>query len=151
MCSHKCLHPVCRHVHILLENMFTYNLKTCQSFHNVGRHAYTTGCPKRNALTIVWTICPVTSMLDGWNIIHLWGEIHSSFWSTKCLCTISGCRDIKNSKWDIRIKNMDNLLSRNLMPHIVLFIFQFTYVVQKWGLYLKHTKGRMQPLLLKCS
>ena len=25
------------------------------------------------------------------------------------------------------------------MPHIVLFMFQFPYVVQKWGLYLRYT------------
>ena len=31
MCSHKCLHHVYRHVPILLENTFTYNLKTRQS------------------------------------------------------------------------------------------------------------------------
>ena len=46
---------------------------------------------------------------------------------------------------------MVDLLSLNLIPHIVLFMFQFPYVVQKWGLYLKQTEWRMSPLLLKCS
>ena len=53
----------------------------------------------------------------------------------------------RNQKFQILV----DLMPLNLMPHIVLFMFQFPYVVQKSGLYLKHTEGRMYPLLLYCS
>ena len=45
-----------------------------------------------------------TNMLEGWDIFHLKSGIHSSLWSTKKICTISGSWDISKSKWDIRFR-----------------------------------------------
>ena len=64
-------------------------------------------------------------------------ESKAPSWVQKQPCTISESRDITKSKLDIRFEIfwiLDNLLSWNLMSHIVLLIFPVPYVVQKWVL-----------------
>ena len=75
-------------------------------------------------------------MLEGCDIIHLKGGIHSFIWTTKKFFSIIlGSWDISKSKWSIRFQNFwiwDNLVSWNLVSHIVLLIFLLPYVLQKW-------------------
>ena len=54
-------------------------------------------------------IALATNMLEGWDTIHLKGEIHSSFWSTKT---------ISKTIWGTRFKDfeiMNNLIYLNLI------------------------------------
>ena len=43
----------------------------------------TTGCFKKNFTLGISIISPAINMLEGWDILHLKGGIHSSVWSTK--------------------------------------------------------------------
>ena len=75
----------------------------------------------------VCIISLATNMLEGWDIIHLKSDIHSSVWSTTPFCTISGSRDMSKSKWGIRFlkKNRRYWTSRVLKSDVPYF---FTYI-----------------------
>ena len=67
---------------------------------------YIKGSPK-NLTKMHHSSCVIflaTNVPEGWDIIHLKGEVHSSVWSTKTFDMISGSRDIRKSKWGIRLQ-----------------------------------------------
>ena len=74
-------------------------------------------------------------MLKFWDIFLLRGGIDTSVWSTKTFLD-----DIKEQRYkqinkgyqNSKFETLDNLVSWNLMSHIVLFMFGIPYVVPKW-------------------
>ena len=96
---------------------------------------------QKTSLNLCRSFCLIslaTNILEGWDIIHLKGEVHSSDWST-LLCTTSGSWDISKTIWDIRFQGarLSNiyffkiwypilicLYLRFLIVYIKVFVFQ---------------------------
>ena len=90
------------------------------------------GGAKKNSLNSHHRFCLISltkNMLEGWFI----GKVGSIVLSgvQKLLCTIFGSRDISKLKWGIRFQNvwiLGNLVSWNLVSHIVLLLFWLPHI-----------------------
>ena len=69
--------------------------------------AHNTGCIKKN-----FTLSLAINMLEGWDISHLKGEIHSSVWSTKTFLN-----DIRELRY--KQNNMEYKISNNEQYYIL--------------------------------
>ena len=72
----------------------------------------TTGCFKKNFTLGISIISPAINMLEGWDISHLKGEIHSSVWSTKTFLN-----DIRELRY--KQNNMEYKISNNEQYYIL--------------------------------
>ena len=76
-------------------------------------------------------VYPVTNILESWHMFHSNGRIHSSVLSTKTFFFNIWAPRYKQTKMGYQIQN---LVSQNLMSHIVLLISRLPYDVQEWVL-----------------
>ena len=70
------------------------------------------GCVCVSVYACLW-VADIQGVPKNWPF-YLKGEIHSSEWSTRTFCTISGSRDISKTMWGIRFKEFEiinNLIS----------------------------------------
>ena len=71
-----------------------------------------TGCVKKHFTLCISIISPAINMLEGWDISHLKGEIHSSVWSTKTF--LNHIRELRYKQ-----NNMEYKISNNEQYYIL--------------------------------
>ena len=80
-----------------------------------------TGFPKQNALKSVWIISPAKNLLEGLNIFHLKGGIHSFICITEIFCT--GHKTFNF----FQIKKVQRKLCQESYGLFVTFLYGFPY------------------------